>query len=280
MSELEIIFIEDCGGDDSWDEISRIALHDPRVRGLQMSRNYGQHNALLCGMREASGEIIVTLDDDLQHPPEVIPILLQKLQQGFDVVYGSPIHEQHSLLRNISSQITKVALQRGMGASNARKVSALRVFKTRLRDAFSEYSCPTVSIDVLLTWATTHFAAVDVPFERRKYGVSGYTISKLLTHAFNMLTGFSTLPLRIASGVGFIFSIFGFLILVYLAVRWLLFGSVVPGFIFIGSLISIFSGAQMLALGIIGEYLARMFFSSMNRPTYCVRRMVNAEQNK
>ncbi len=274
-SELEIIFVEDCGGDDSWDVISRLAIVDPRVRGLQMSRNFGQHNALLCGIREASGEVIVTLDDDLQHPPEVIPELLRKLEEGFDVVYGSPLNEQHSLMRNIASRVTKLALQRAMGAENARKVSALRVFRTRLRNAFSDYRSPTVSIDVLLTWATSKFAAVDVRHEPRMHGKSGYTIPKLLTHAFNMFTGFSTLPLQVASGVGFVFSIFGFSILLFLLVRWFLFGSVVPGFIFIGSMIAIFSGAQLLAIGIIGEYLARIFFRTMDRPSYCVWRKVD-----
>jgi glycosyltransferase involved in cell wall biosynthesis len=271
-SELEIIFVEDCGGDDSWDVISRLAMLDPRVRGLQMSRNFGQHNALLCGIREASGEVLVTLDDDLQHPPEVIPELLNKLEEGFDVVYGSPMDAKHSLLRNLASQITKFALQSSMGASNARKVSALRVFRTNLREGFSYYRSPTVNIDVLLTWATNRFAAVNVRHESRRHGESGYTVRKLLTHAFNMITGFSTLPLQIASCVGFAFSLFGLFILVYLLCRWMLIGSVVPGFVFIASMIAIFSGAQLLALGIMGEYIARMHFRSMDRPSYVVRR--------
>lgn len=270
--ELEIIFVEDCGGDDSWDVISRLALNDPRVKGLQMSRNCGQHNALLCGIREASGEIIVTLDDDLQHPPEVIPELLNKLEEGYDVVYGSPIDAKHTFLRNLASQVTKLALQRSMGASNARNVSALRVFKRSLRDAFDSYRSPTVNIDVLLTWATSRFAAVSVRHDIRRLGESGYTIGKLFTHAFNMVTGFSTLPLQVASAIGLIFSLFGLLILIYLVIRWLMFGSVVPGFIFIASMIAIFSGAQLLALGIMGEYIARMHFRSMDRPSYVVRR--------
>jgi undecaprenyl-phosphate 4-deoxy-4-formamido-L-arabinose transferase len=159
-----------------------------------------------------------------------------------------------------------------MGASNARKVSAFRVFKTNLRDGFDNYRGPTVNIDVLLTWATNRFAAVNVRHEPRRHGESGYTVRKLLTHAFNMITGFSTLPLQIASCVGFAFSLFGLFILVYLLCRWMLIGSVVPGFVFIASMIAIFSGAQLLALGIMGEYIARMHFRSMDRPSYVVRR--------
>jgi glycosyltransferase involved in cell wall biosynthesis len=268
---LEILFIEDCGGDDSWDIIKRLSLDDQRVRGLRMSRNYGQHNALLCGIRAARGEVIVTMDDDLQHPPEELPKLLAKLDEGFDVVYGPPQQERHGLLRDLASQITKLALAEAMGAANARQVSALRVFRTELREAFAGYRSPTVNIDVLLTWASTRFAAVPVGHEPRKFGESGYTAGKLIRHALNMMTGFSTRPLQIASLIGFGFALFGFVVLAYVLIRWLLQGSTVPGFAFLACIIAIFSGVQLLALGIIGEYLARMHFRTMDRPPYAVR---------
>lgn len=270
--ELEIIFIEDCGGDQSWERIVKIAAKDDRVKGIKMSRNFGQHNALLCGIRLASGDLIVTMDDDLQHPPEVVPRLLYKIDDGFDVVYGPPEKEQHGLFRDLASQITKLALQRSMGAENAKQVSALRVFKTKLRDAFSTYQSPMVNIDVLLTWGTNRFAAVRVHHDARCFGKSGYTVGKLITHAFNMITGFSTMPLRVASGAGFSFAFFGFGILGYLLLRWVFVGSVVPGFLFIASMVAIFSGVQLLALGIMGEYLARIHLRSMDRPPYFVDR--------
>lgn len=272
--DLEIVFVEDCGGDDSWLVIQELAATDPRVRGYRMSRNYGQHNALLCGIREARGEIVVTLDDDLQHPPEEIPKLLAKLEEGFDVVYGPPEREQHGLLRDLASQITKLALEGAMGAANARQVSALRAFRTRLRDAFAEYRSPTVNIDVLLTWATTSFSAVRVRHEARKYGQSGYTPRKLVRHALNMMTGFSTRPLQLASLMGFGFALFGLAILAYVLIRWLFQGSAVPGFAFLASIIAIFSGAQLMALGIIGEYLARMHLRTMERPPYSLRETI------
>ncbi|MEA3091222.1 MAG: hypothetical protein QOJ04_2564 [Caballeronia sp.] len=269
--ELEILFVEDCGGDHSWDVVKRLSQIDQRVRGFRMSRNYGQHNALLCGIRAARGEVIVTMDDDLQHPPEELPKLLAKLDEGFDVVYGPPLQEQHGLLRNLASQITKVALTEAMGAATARQVSALRVFRTELREAFAGYRSPTVNIDVLLTWASTRFAVVPVAHETRKFGESGYTTGKLIRHALNMTTGFSTRPLQIASLTGFGFALFGFVILAYVLIRWLLQGSTVPGFAFLACIVAIFSGVQLLALGIIGEYLARMHFRTMDRPAYAVR---------
>ncbi len=273
-SDFEIIFVEDCGGDKSWEVIQQLADIDKCVRGFRMSRNYGQHNALLCGIREARGEIIVTLDDDLQHPPEEIPKLLFKLNEGYDVVYGPPEREQHGLLRDMASQITKLALEGTMGAVKARQVSALRVFRTRLRDAFADYRSPTVNIDALLTWATTGFSAVRVRHESRKFGESGYSTRKLIRHALNMMTGFSTRPLQLASMMGFAFAFLGLIILAYVLIGWLVRGSTVPGFVFLSSMIAIFSGSQLMALGIIGEYLARMHQRTMEQPPYVVREIV------
>ncbi len=265
---FELILVEDCGGDDSWSVIQELAREDPRVHGIQLARNYGQHNALLCGIRVARGQILVTLDDDLQNPPEEIPKLLEKMEQGYDVVYGTPAAETHGFLRDQASRITKLALQASMGAETASKVSAFRAFRTRLRDSFADYRSPTVNIDVLLTWGTTRFDAVAVRQDERAAGASGYTLRKLITHAVNMMTGFSTLPLQLASVVGFIFGTLGFLVLAYVVVRFLFEGSSVPGFPFLASIIAIFSGVQLFALGIIGEYLARMHFRTMERPPY------------
>lgn len=270
IEPYEIILVEDGGGDDAWSGILSLAEQDRHVRGIRMSRNYGQHNALLCGIRAAAYDLIVTLDDDLQNPPEEIAALVARLDKDLDVVYGTPAKEEHGFLRDQASRITKLALQSAMGADTARNVSAFRVFRTRLRDAFASYRGPYVSIDVLLTWGTTRFAHTPVRHEPRRSGTSTYTFRKLATHGFNMMTGFSTLPLQIASLIGFVFTIFGLLILGYVIVNFLVNGSAVPGFAFLASIVAIFSGAQLFALGIIGEYLARMHFRTMDRPTYLV----------
>lgn len=274
---IEIIFIEDGGGDNSWEVITEIAKIDSRVHGLRLSRNYGQHNALLCGIRSARGEVIVTIDDDLQHSPEEIPKLLAKLYEGYDVVYGPPLKEQHGFARNFASRIIKMTLQGVMGAQFARHASAFRAFRTELRDAFSEYRGPMVNIDILLTWASSNFSAVRVRHEPRRVGGSGYTSLKLISHALNMMTGFSILPLRFASILGFIFALFGFFVLAYVLIGYLIHGGRVPGFPFLASVLAIFSGAQLLALGIIGEYLARIYLRSMEKPPYVVREVTFTE---
>lgn len=269
-SDYEILLVEDGAHDGTWEVVDAMARGNARVRGIRLLRNYGQHNALLCGIRQARFPVIVTLDDDLQHPPEEIPKLLALLDNGHDVVYGTPEREQHNFWRDQASRITKIALQSAMGAETARHVSAFRVFRTSLRDAFERYRSPFVSIDVLLTWGTTRFTHLAVRHEPRAVGVSNYTFRKLLIHAMNMMTGFSTLPLQVASMVGFGFTLLGIAVLIYVLTRYLFAGDAVPGFPFLASIIAIFSGAQLFAIGVIGEYLARMHFRTMERPAYCV----------
>ena len=173
-----------------------------------------------------------------------------------------------------------MALQGAMGAETARHVSAFRVFRTRLRDAFAGYRSPFVSIDVLLTWGSTRFTHMPVRHEPRQLGQSNYTVRKLIVHALNMMTGFSTLPLQLASLIGFVFTLFGLGILVYVFGSYLLRGASVPGFAFLASIVAIFSGAQLFAIGIIGEYLARMHFRSMERPVYVVRESTDAPRTE
>lgn len=272
----EIILVNDGSRDASWEVASTWARRHQEIVAMNLMRNFGQHNALLCGIRAAQHEAIITMDDDLQHPPEEIPKLLAKLADGYDVVYGTPQKEQHGAWRDLSSIVVKMVLQGPMGAEIARNVSAFRVFRTALRDAFTNYQGNFVSIDVLLTWATMRFAAVGVNHQPRLLGASNYSFLKLARHALNMMTGFSTMPLQLASWVGFGFTLFGFGVLVYVIGRYLLVGTSVQGFPFLASIIAIFSGAQLFALGIFGEYLARMYSMTMRRPSYAVRDTINA----
>lgn len=273
---FEIILVDDGSADGSWTRIEELSRKHPEVRGVNLMRNYGQHNAVLCGVREARHPFIVTLDDDLQNPPEEAPKLLAKLDEGYDVVYGTPEAERHGLLRDLASRMTKLALANAMGINVAGSVSAFRAFRTELRQAFAVYRSSFVSVDVLLTWATTRFAAVKVRHDTRKVGVSNYTVRKLITHALNMLTGFSVAPLQVASLIGFFFAFFGLLVLVYVVGRYLLQGTIMPGFPFLASIIAIFSGAQLFALGITGEYLARIHFRIMEKPQYMARQKTDA----
>jgi len=271
---FEVILVNDGSKDQSWQIIRQLAENSVWIKGINLMRNYGQHNALLCGIREAKHEIIITMDDDLQNPPEEIPKLLTKLAEGHGVVYGTPKIKQHGLWRDIASKITKLALYKVLDEETAQHSSAFRAFHTKIREAFSEYQSPFVSIDVLLTWGTTRFAFVSVNHDPRQAGLSNYTFYKLVTHAINITTGFSTWPLQIASLVGFVFTLFGIGVLVYVLGRYLIQGGNVSGFPFLASIIALFSGAQLFALGIIGEYMARMHFRLNQRPIYAIKERI------
>ena len=273
-TSFEIIFVNDGSSDTSWRTLQQLVPEHPLVRAVDLMRNFGQHNAILCGLRLARYDVCVTMDDDLQNPPEEIPKLLAELDAGFDVVYGVPAAQQHSLGRNIASEITKITLSGAMGASAARNASAFRALRTALRDGFISYQGPWVFIDALLTWSTNRFGSVRVKHESRRQGRSGYTLRRLLKHGMNMMTGFSALPLQIASLVGFTFTVIGLAILVYVVTRYFVNGHNVPGFAFLASIVAIFSGAQMFAIGIIGEYLARMHFRSMGQPAAAIREIL------
>jgi len=277
-ADYELLLVDDGSRDGTWAVIEKLVQEHDWVKGVRLMRNSGQHNAVLCGIRLASHEVTVTLDDDLQHPPEEIPKLLERLE-GFDVVYGTPLQEQHGLWRDVATVVTKMAMQSAMGAPIARKAGAFRAFRTQLRDAFAAFDGPYVSIDVLLTWATTRFDAVAVRHEPRRLGTSNYTFRKLVVHAVNMLTGFSTWPLQLASLTGFAFTVIGTIALFYVVINYLVMGGSVPGFSFLASMIAIFSGAQLFSLGIMGEYLARMHARTMQHPTYTVREVAEHRSN-
>jgi undecaprenyl-phosphate 4-deoxy-4-formamido-L-arabinose transferase len=267
----ELILVNDGSEDGSWKMITQLAAEHAWIRGIDLMRNYGQHNAVLCGIRAAKHEIVVTLDDDLQHPPEEIPKLVQKLAEGYDVVYGIPEKKQHGIWRILASLVTRWTMRSMLGRKVPNDFSAFRALRTQTRDAFKQYHSPFVSVDVLLTWASTRFVSIKVRHDARQFGASTYTFRKLLSYVPVMITGYSALPLRFASLAGFAFTIFGFLVLVYVLGRYFILGGSLPGFPFLASTIAIFAGVQLFALGVIGEYLAQMHFLTMDRPIYTIR---------
>jgi glycosyltransferase involved in cell wall biosynthesis len=269
--EWEVLLINDGSRDRSWEVIRELAARYPQVCGIRMLRNFGQHNALLAGTRAAQFTVTMTMDDDLQHHPEEIPKLLAKLAEGADVVYGTPTTLPHGFWRNFFSRFTKAALGFAMRIDTLVDISAFRAFRTELRRAFHAYNSPEVIIDVLLSWGTSSFTSVKCEHLPRTIGRSNYTPSKLFNSAMFILTGYSTAPLRLASSVGFVFTLFGVGVLAYVLCRYLISGGSVPGFPFLASAIAIFSGAQLFALGIMGEYLARIFNRSVERPVYVVK---------
>jgi len=268
-TKYELILINDCSQDNSWEVITKLVKENPWVVGINLRRNYGQHNALLCGIRTAKYDYTITMDDDLQHPPEEIYKLLDGLDEGVDVIYGIPNKLPHSGWRNFFSKYTKLLLARVIGIARVRDISSFRAFHTSLRDSFANFNSPDVIIDALLSWGAMRFGTVIVNEAPRVEGKSNYNFFKLVKMGMLILTGFSTAPLRFASLVGFSFTILGVIILIYVLIRYVSEGSI-PGFPFLASAITIFSGTQLFALGIFGEYLGHIFERSSARPPYII----------
>jgi len=274
----EVLLINDGSRDGSWGVIEALSKRYAWVHGIDLARNFGQHNALLCGIQAARYEICITMDDDLQHPPEEIHGLLEKLAQGYDVVYGIPKKHRQSWWRNWGSVLTKWSVSFVVGrevSQSVRDVSAFRAFRTDLRRSFEGYHGAEVILDGLLAWGTTRYASIAVEEDPRTVGKSNYTFRKLASMALLVLTNFSTAPLRLASILGLCFTVMGFLGLIYVVVEYFVLGSV-PGFTFLAATIFVFGGVQLFAIGIIGEYLARLFERSSGRPQYTVARTTSA----
>ena len=268
---FEVVLVNDGSHDGSWEAIGQAIRKYPWVRGIDLMRNYGQHNALLAGIRSARYAVTVTMDDDLQHPPEEIPLLLGTLAQGHDLVYGTPARPQQGFSRNLSSRLTKLWLHRVLGVAIASRASAFRAFRTVLRDGFTHYEGPAVAIDALLAWTTTRITSVPVRHEPRRHGRSQYSWFKLARLAIDLTTTFRTWPLRLASLIGFIVMLLGLAALAFVLGSYLATGQPLSVFRFLASTLAVFSGAQLFTLGILGEYVARIHHRVLREPAYVVR---------
>ena len=271
----EAILVNDCSPDSSWEKIEELARRFPWVVGVNLMRNYGQHNATLCGVRATRYEITITMDDDLQHPPKEISVLVAELEKGFDVVYGAPRTLPNGFWRNLVTKYTKWLLAQVMGIPSVQNISAFRAFRTHLREAFVNFQSPSLTLDVLLSWGTSRFTSVTVDIDRSDRE-SNYNFASLIRQTILILTGYSTTPLRLASWLGFVMTLFGVGVFVYVLAVYFTQGSL-PGFPFLASLIALLNGTELLAIGIFGEYLARVFERSVDRPTYVVREQIGGE---
>ncbi len=272
----EIVLVDDGSPGDTWQVVRGLVRTDGAVVGLRLGRNAGQHAALLAGLRAARFPITVTLDDDLQNPPEEIPRLLGALEEGrWDLVYGTAQETAAATWRRIAGTAARRLLTRVSGL-DLTSMSSFRVFRTDLRDAAQEVSGPRVTLDPILQWGTDRIGRVEVAHLPRTDGRSGYTLRSLLAFTVDMMTGYSTRPLRATTWLGFASALFGLAILGFVLLQYFVLGTSATGFPFIASTIALFAGAQLVALGVIGEYLARIHLRSLGRPTYVVAEVVGS----
>jgi glycosyltransferase involved in cell wall biosynthesis len=269
VDDYEILLIVDGSPDDTYAVARALEIEDGRVTAVLLRRNYGQHHASLAGIERARFEVTVLMDDDLQHRPEEVPALLAPLKNPLvDVVYGNASEEEHSWWRNATSQAAKRAME-WMGLPNARLFSSFVAFRTDLRDGFASVS-GVAYIDVLLGWSTNAVIAVPVRMDQRTEGSSGYTWSSLVRIAWDMTTG-TVQALRFVTVAGYAACTLGIALLVFVVYSYFTADTSTPGWASQAAMTALFSGLTMLSLGVIGNYLGRMYVSSQNRPTYVVR---------
>ena len=268
---FELVFVDDGSRDDSWAVLSRLQSDFPdRIVAIQLMRNFGQHNALMCGFRHSRGRYIVTIDDDLQHPPEEIPKLLNGLDAGgFDLVYGCPDHRQHRAWRNLGSWLVNAAYRTMFRTKLS--ISAFRCIRRELLETIFPYSLNYTFVDGLLAWNTQRIGEVSVEHHPRLEGRTGYSLSKLCVLALNLFTNFSLLPLQFVSLVGFAAAASGLLTGAYYLVQYLRHSISVPGYASVIISVLVLGGIQLLSLGIMGEYLGRLHLNVNRRPQYTVR---------
>lgn len=274
FDKFEIILVNDCSPDGSWNVIIDLQKTHPSIRGLSLMRNYGQHNALLAGVLDARNAVLITMDDDLQNPPEEIPKLLAALADGHDLVYGARRREQHGFVRNSASRLVKWMLRHALRVPAATSITSFRAFRSDLVAGFRDYSGPRVFLDALLCWSTHRVVSVQVDHEVRKVGESGYSLFKLVGHTLNMITSFSVIPLQMAVWLGFAVTVLGFLLFCFVLIAYFVGDGDVPGFTFLAAVLTLFSGTQLLVLGILGEYLARMHLRLMGQPSFVVQQRI------
>lgn len=266
----EIVLVDDGSRDNSCQVIQQLQRSVPGICFVRLSRNFGQHNATLAGLAHAQGEYVVTLDQDLQHPPEEIPSLIEKLEEGFDVVYGLPQKRPHSLYRNLTSEFSKWISRKILSTALNGNFSSFRVMRSWVAAEVVQYNSSYIYLDGFISWTTANVGGVLVPNPKSEYE-SQYSFFKLINHGINLLVNFSIRPLQVASLAGFLSAILGLVLAVFVAISKLLYGQPVQGWTSLIVVVLVIGGAQIAFLGLLGEYIGRILMNTNRAPNYVIR---------
>ena len=270
LGRYEMIFVDDGSSDGSFEVLKRLSGRDRNVLAVQLSRNFGQHNSTLAGLSCAQGDIVVTLDQDLQNPPEEIPGLIRKLSDGFDVVYGLPEARAHNRFRNMTSDFSKWISAKILSTALRGNFSSFRVLRKWVVDEIVKYRSSYTYIDGLISWTTTNIGGVTVRNDRSEFE-SHYTVARLINHGLNLLVNFSIRPLQIASLIGLISAFLGLAGAAVVIVEKIVYGLPVQGWASLMVVVLVVGGMQMAFLGLIGEYTGRILMNSNSSPKFVIR---------
>ncbi|MCM1568081.1 MAG: glycosyltransferase family 2 protein [Roseburia sp.] len=273
--EHEMILVNDCSPDGTLSVIRQLCRENSSIKGISFSRNFGQHAALMAGLRQSVGDYVVCLDDDGQTPAEEADKLIEKLEEGYDAVYARYDHKQHSAFRNMGSKVNELMTRMMLDKPAELYVSSYFAVRRFVVEDMIRYENSYPYVIGLVLRTTKNIANVSVHHRQREQGSSGYTLKKLLALWFNGFTAFSVRPLRIATAVGGIFAGVGFLYGIYTIIKYFVNPNVPMGFSSTMSAIVFFGGMIMVMLGLIGEYIGRIYISMNNSPQYVIRERIN-----
>lgn len=278
--DLEIVLVNDGSPDNSADVCRQLALTRRQVRFVNLSRNFSEHNAVMAGLNHCTGDWAVIMDDDFQNPPSEVDKLVDELRRGFDVVFSYYADKKHHWLRNLGSQFNNLVASVMLQKPTDLYLSSFKAVNRFTIDELIKYDGPYPYIDGLILRFTRNYSRVLVAHDPRQEGKSGYTLAKLIALWLNMFTNFSILPLRFASGAGFVSAVVGLLLAGEAVVERLFFNDVPTGWTSLIVTLFILGGVQLFALGMIGEYLGRLFLKDNGRPQFVVRETVNFQHEQ
>ena len=278
-ADVEFILVNDCSPDRVWPRIRALALADSHITGIDLAKNFGQHAALMAGYRHCTGDLIISLDDDGQTPACELFTLVDKMKEGWDVVYASYAHKMHSGFRNFGTWMNERMTESLIGKPKGLRVTSYFIMRRFIADEILRYENAYPYIEGLIFRATRNIANVPVTHHERMVGESGYTFSKLLALWFNGFTAFSVKPLRIATFCGSACACIGFLYGIYVVIRKLVDSSIEMGWSSIIASIFFLGGLILIMLGMIGEYIGRIYISINNAPQYTVRQIVTSDRS-
>ena len=273
--KYDIFLVNDCSPDGTMEVIRKLCREHEHIKGIDFARNFGQHSALMAGLRHSDGDYVICLDDDGQTPANEVDKLLGKLEEGYDAVYAKYDHKQHSAFRNFGSRVNELMTRVMLNKPSELYVSSYFAVKRFVVEDMIRYENSYPYVIGLVLRSTGNITNVSVNHRERESGVSGYTVKKLLGLWLNGFTAFSVKPLRIATGIGAVSAIVGFLYGIYTIVKRLINPNVPMGFSSTMAAIVFFGGMIMLMLGLIGEYIGRIYISLNNSPQYVIREKIN-----
>jgi glycosyltransferase involved in cell wall biosynthesis len=271
----EVIFVDDGSRDGSLTVLRRLKdLYPGRVRVVSLYRNQGQHIALMCGFRFCTGDVVVTIDDDLQHDPEDIPAMYAVLEQGYDAVFGAYRQKAHGLLQNLGSAFVRRLVHRIFDPPRDLRLSAFRLIRSEVVDHFKEARTSFPYVSGLILSTTHRVTNVEVAHHPRRYGRSGYTLPKLIRLSFNLLINYSAIPLKAMAWLGMAASLLAFVAGAVFVTRQLLLGRAPEGWTSLAVLISAFAGILFAMMFVMAEYLSRLLSEAADRPAPPIREII------